>query len=151
MGDSGGGIIDSNFEGNFPLIGPKQTIWYVTTQFKGSPSSQIVFQKQYSTSPSPFAVSELPITSNARLIPSPYIPNRKSVAVTVRNNSSQVLSKSSSAYAVLLDANGVPVYVARGFFDKAILPGGATEITIGDDFTFNGTFASIEVTIAPLL
>jgi hypothetical protein len=151
MGDSGGGIVDSNFEGNFPLIGPKQTIWYVTTQFKGSPSSQVVFQKQYSTSPSPLTVSELPTTSNARLIPSPYLPNRKSVAVTVRNNSTQILSKSSSAYAVLLDSNGVPVYTARGFFDKAILPGGTTEIIIGDDFSFNGTFASIEVTIAPFL
>ena len=71
--------------------------------------------------------------------------------VTVKNNSSQVLSKSSTAYAVLLDSSGTPIYAARGFFDKAILPGGSAEIIIGDDFTFNGQAASIQVTIAPLL
>ena len=151
MGDAGGGIVDSNFEGNFPLIGPKQTVWYVTTQFKGTPASQVVFQKQYSTRPSPLSVSEFPTVSNPRLIPSPYLSTRKSVIVTVKNNSSQVLSKSSSADAVLLDASGTPLYAASGFFDKAILPGGSADIIIGDDFTYNGTFASIEVTVSPLL
>ena len=70
------------------------------------------------------------------------------VSVTVRNNSaSQIISKSSTAFAVLFDSAGIPVYVARGNLDKSVLPGGSAEVLIGDDFTFNGSAASIEVTI----
>jgi hypothetical protein len=96
-------------------------------------------------------LNELPTSSNARLVTSPYYPTRKSVQVTVRNNSqTKIISKSSTGYAVLLDFSGNPIYAVRGFFDKAILPGGSAEITLGSDFTFNGQVGSIEVTIAPL-
>jgi hypothetical protein len=151
IGDAAGGIIDSTFEANFPLLGPGQSIWYTTTQFNGSQASQVVFQKKYNTTASALQASELPTTSNARLITSPYLSGKKSVQISVKNNSSQVLSKSSTAYAVLMDASGIPIYAARGFFDKAILPGGTAEIIIGDDFTFNGQVSSIQVTIAPLV
>jgi len=151
IGDSGGAVVDSSFSLSFPILGPGQKAWYTTTQFNRAPSSQVVFQKKYSTTPSLFSASELPTTSGARLVTSINIPSRKMIAVTVRNNSmSQILSKSSKAFAVLLDSSGTPIYAAWGFLDKAVLPGGSAEVLIGDDFTFNGTPASIVVTIAPL-
>lgn len=148
IADSGGAIVDSSFETTFPILGPGQKAWYVTTQFNKSLSSQAVFQKKYSTTQSPFAVNELPTTSGARLVTSVNLPSRKMVSVTVRNNSaSQIISKSSTAFAVLFDSAGIPVYVARGNLDKSILPGGSAEVLIGDDFTFNASATSIEVTI----
>ena len=151
IAEPSGGIVDSTFEPNFPFLAPGQTAWYVVTQFNNANSSQVVFQKKYSTLSSPVTANEIPSTSNARLITSPYLPDRKSVQVTVRNNSSSlIMSKSSTAYAVLFDSAGNPIYAARGFFDKAVLPGGSADITIGDDFTFNGQVSSIQVTIAPL-
>jgi hypothetical protein len=149
IADSGGAIVDSSL-GSLPILGPGQKAWYVTTQFNRAPSSQVVFQKKYSTTPSLFSASELPTTSGARLVTSINIPSRKMVAVTVRNNSmSQIMSKDSKASAVLFDSSGTPIYAAWGFLDKAVLPGGSTEVLIGDDFTFNGTVASIVVTIGP--
>jgi hypothetical protein len=148
IADSGGAIVDSSFETSFPILGPGQKAWYVTTQFNKSPSSQVVFQKKYSTTQSPFAANELPTTSGARLVTSVNLPTRKMVSVTVKNNSaSQIISKSSTAFAVLFDSSGIPVYVARGNLDKSVLPGGSAEVLIGDDFTFTGSAASIEVII----
>lgn len=152
IADSGGAIVDSSFETSFPILGPGQKAWYVATQFNKSPSSQVVFKKQYSTQQSAFSAGELPTTSGARLVASINLPSRKTVAVTVKNNSSsQIISKSSTAFAVLFDAAGTPIYVARGFLDKSILPGGSTEVLIGDDFTFNGVASSIAVTIGTVI
>lgn len=152
IADSSGGISDTSFEPSFPILGPNQSAWYVTTQFNDQSTGQVVFQKQYSTTPSPFLASELPTTTGARLITSINSSTKKMVAVTVRNNSSsQILSKSSTAYAVLFNESGVPVYATRGFFDKAVLPGGSVEVLIGGDFTFNGSAASIAVTIATVV
>jgi hypothetical protein len=149
IGDSSGKIIDSSFEPSFPLLGPSQTGWYVTSQFNSSRASQIVFQKQYSTPESPVATFELPTASNSRIVVSPFDSSRKAVQVSVKNNSSQVLSGSSTAYIVLLDSAGSPIYAVRGFLNQAILPGGSADISIGD-FSFGGQVASIQITIAPL-
>ena len=152
IGDSGGAIVDSSFEASFPILGPGQKAWYVTTQFNKAPASQIVFQNKFSTTQSPFSASELPTTTGARLVTSVNLPSRKMVSVTLRNNSaSQTISKSSTGHAVIFDSSGTPIYVARGFLDKSVLPGGSAEVLIGDDFTFNGTAASIVVTIGTVV
>jgi hypothetical protein len=84
-------------------------------------------------------------------VTSPYYANRKAVGFTLKNNSnSRILNSSSTAFAVLFDSNGIPVYAERGMIGKSVLPGGATEISIGD-FTFNGSYASIEVIIGIVL
>jgi hypothetical protein len=151
IGDSGGAIVDSSWEPSFPLLGPGQKAWYVATQFNNKPSSQVVFRKTYSTQPSPLTVGEFPGVSNTRLVTSPYYANRKAVGFTLKNNSnSRILNSSSTAFAVLFDSNGIPVYAERGMIGKSVLPGGATEISIGD-FTFNGSYASIEVIIGIVL
>ncbi len=152
IADSSGGVVDSSSEGSFPLLGPSASAWYVITQFNALASSQIFLQKRFSTLPSPLLVSELPTSSNAQLINSSYDPSKKLVQVMVKNNSTtKIISKSSTAYAVLLDASGVPIYAVRGFFDKAILPGGSANIILGSSFTFNGQVASIQVSIAPFI
>jgi hypothetical protein len=60
------------------------------------------------------------------------------------------LSSSSTAFAVLFDASGIPVYAERGQIGKSILPGGTAEVTVGD-FTFNGSYSSIQVIIGVVI
>jgi hypothetical protein len=111
----------------------------------------VVFRKTYSTQPSPLTVGELPGVSNSRLVTSPYYANRKAIVFTLKNNSNnRILSASSTAFAVLFNSNGVPVYAERGMIGKSVLPGGTTEISIGD-FTFNGSYATLEVIIGIVL
>jgi hypothetical protein len=150
IGDSAGAIVDSTFEPGFPQLLPSQSGWYVTTQFNNKSSSQVVFRKTGSTSLSPFTAAEFPSVLNPRLVTSPYISSRKAVGFTLKNNSSsQILGSASKAFAVVLNASGQPVYAASGFIGKSILPGGQAEVTI-DDFTFNGDYSSIQVTIGIL-
>jgi len=146
IGDASGAIVDSSFEPSFPILGPSQSAWYVATQFNTNPSSQVVFRKAYSTSPSPLSVNEFPTTSNPRLVTSSN-PARRSIVFSLKNNSSTgVLSASSQAYVVLLNSEGVPIYADRGSIRTAILPGGTAEITIGQ-FSFTGSYSSIQVAI----
>jgi hypothetical protein len=147
IGDAGGAIVDSSWEPGFPLLIPSQRAWYVTTQFNTTSSSQVVFRKTYSTQPSPLSASEFPAALNPRLISSPYNSSRKAVSFTLKNNSgSRIIGSSSKAFAVIFNAAGVPVYAKNGFIGKSVLPGGQAEITFGD-FTFNGEYSSIQVTI----
>ncbi len=147
IGDAGGAIVDSSWEPGFPLLIPSQRAWYVTTQFNTANSSQVVFRKTYSTQPSPLSASEFPVALNPRLIGSPYNSSRKAVSFTLKNNSgSRIIGSSSKAYAVIFNAAGAPVYAKNGFIGKSVLPGGQAEITFGD-FTFNGEYSSIQVTI----
>jgi hypothetical protein len=147
IGDAGGAIVDSSWEPGFPLLIPSQRAWYVTTQFNTTSSSQVVFRKTYSTQPSPLSSSEFPAALNPRLISSPYNSSRKAVSFTLKNNSgSRIIGSSSKAFAVIFNAAGVPVYAKNGFIGKSVLPGGQAEITFGD-FTFNGEYSSIQVTI----
>jgi hypothetical protein len=151
IGDAGGAIVDSSWEPSFPLLGPGQKAWYVATQFNSRPSSQVVFRKTYSTQPSPLTAQEFPTTSNARLATSPYYSTRKSVAFTIKNNSSsRILNSSSTAFAVVFDSSGNPIYAERGFIGKSVLPGGSAEVSVGD-FTFNGSYSSIQVLIGVVL
>jgi flagellar hook-length control protein FliK len=146
-GDSGGAIVDSSWEPIFPLLLPNQSAWYVTTQFNNKSSSQIVFRKTYSTQPSPLTVSEFPTALNPRLVTSPYYATRKAVSFTIKNNSSsKILSSSSKAFAVVFNSSGVPIYAESGRIGMSVLPGGQTEVTVGD-FTFNGEYSYILVTI----
>jgi len=147
IGDSNGEIVDSTWEPGFPLLLANQSGWYVTTQFNTKSSSQIVFRKTYSTQPSPLSASEFPSTENPRLVTSPYYSSRKAISFTIKNNSiSKILGSSSKAFAVVFNASGIPVYAESGFIGKSVLPGGKTEVTIGD-FTFNGDYSYILVTI----
>jgi hypothetical protein len=151
IADSGGAVVDSSFEPSFPLLAPGQSAWYVATQFNTKPASQVIFRRTYSTQPSPLQVNELPSTSGARLITSPYYSTRKSVGFTLRNNSSnQILSSSSTAFVVIFDSSGTPVFAERGQIGKSILPGGSGEVTVGD-FTYNGNYSSIQVLIGVVL
>ena len=151
LADSSGTIVDSSFSTNFPILGPGQSAWYTTTEFNTSPISQAVFQQKYSTSPSPMSFNELPSASNARLVTSTYYASRKMVAFTIRNNSSQVLSDSTKCFAVLLNSSNIPVYAIWGRLGKSVLPGGTAEVTIGSDFTFNGQYSSIEISLGPVV
>ena len=147
IGDAGGAIVNSSWEPGFPLLLPGQSAWYVTTQFNSANSSQAVFRKTYSTQPSPLSASEFPSTLSPRLVTSPYYANRKAVGFTLKNNSSSmILGSSSKAFAVVFNSAGVPVYAVSGFIGKSLLPGGQAEITVGD-FTFNGEYSYILVTI----
>ena len=147
IGDAGGAIVNSSWEPGFPLLLPSQSAWYVTTQFNSASSSQIVFRKTYSTQPSPLTVSEFPTTANPRLVASPYNSSRKAVSFTLKNNSTSViLGSSSKGFAVVFNSSGVPIYAESGFIGKSVLPGGQAEITVGD-FTFNGEYSYILVTI----
>jgi hypothetical protein len=147
IGDSGGAIVDSSWEPGFPLLLPSQSAWYVTTQFNRQNSSQAVFRKSYSTQPSPLTASEFPTALNPRLVASPYNSSRKAVGFTLKNNSSSViLGSSSKGFAVVFNSSGVPIYAESGYIGKSVLPGGQAEITLGD-FTFNGEFSYILVTI----
>ena len=147
IGDAGGAIVNSSWEPGFPLLLPSQSAWYVTTQFNSASSSQVVFRKTYSTQPSPLTVSEFPTTANPRLVASPYNSSRKSVGFTLKNNSTSViLGSSSKGFAVVFNSSGVPIYAESGFIGKSVLPGGQAEITVGD-FTFNGEYSYILVTI----
>lgn len=151
LADSSGTIVDSSFSTNFPILGPGQSAWYTTTEFNTSPISQAVFQPKYATSPSPMSFNELPSASNARLVTSSYYASRKMVAFTIRNNSSQVLSDSTKCFAVLLNSSNIPVYATWGRLGKSVLPGGTAEVTIGSDFTFNGQYSSIEISLGPVV
>jgi nucleoid-associated protein YgaU len=147
IGDSGGAIVDSSWETSFPLLLPNQSAWYVTTQFNAQNSSQAVFRKTYSTPLSPLAASEFPGVINPRLVTSSYNSSRKAVGFTLKNNANSViLGSSSKAFAVVFNSSGVPIYAEYGFIGKSVLPGGQTEITVGD-FTFNGEYSYILVTI----
>jgi hypothetical protein len=149
LADATGGIIDSSFSTNFPILGPGQSAWYTTTEFNSKPISQSVFQQKYSTTPSPLALSELPTATNAHLVTSTYYASRKMIAFTVRNNSSKVLSEGTKCFAVLLNSSNTPVYAIWGRMGKSVLPGGSAEVTIGSDFTFNGQYSSIEISLGP--
>jgi hypothetical protein len=129
IADSGGAVVDSSFEPSFPLLAPGQSAWYVATQFNTKPASQVIFRRTYSTQPSPLQVNELPSTSGARLITSPYY---------------------STAFVVIFDSSGTPVFAERGQIGKSILPGGSGEVTVGD-FTYNGNYSSIQVLIGVVL
>jgi hypothetical protein len=147
IGDSNGEIVDSTWEPGFPLLLANQSGWYVTTQFNTKSSSQVVFRKTYSTQPSPLSASEFPSAENPRLVTSPYYSSRKAISFTIKNNSiSKILGSSSKAFAVVFNASGIPVYAESGFIGKSVLPGGQTEVTIGD-FTFNGDYSYILVTV----
>ena len=149
LADATGGIIDSSFSTNFPILGPGQSAWYTTTEFNSKPISQSVFQQKYSTTSSPLALSELPTATNAHLVTSSYYASRKMIAFTVRNNSSKVLSEGTKCFAVLLNSSNTPVYAIWGRMGKSVLPGGSAEVTIGSDFTFNGQYSSIEISLGP--
>ena len=147
IGDAGGAIVNSSWEPGFPLLLPSQSAWYVTTRFNSASSSQVVFRKTYSTQPSPLTLSEFPTTANPRLVASPYNSSRKAVSFTLKNNSTSViLGSSSKGFAVVFNSSGVPIYAESGFIGKSVLPGGQAEITVGD-FTFNGEYSYILVTI----
>jgi hypothetical protein len=148
IGDAGGGVVDSSWEPSFPILLPSQSAWYVTTQFNNKSSSQVVFRKTYSTLPSPLTASEFPSTSNPRLVTSSYNATRKAVSFIIKNNSSsKILSSSSKAFAVVFNSSGVPIYAESGRIGISVLPGGQAEITFGD-FTFNGDYSYISVTIS---
>ncbi len=91
--------------------------------------------------------SEFPSAVDPRLVNSPYYSNRKAISFTLKNNSnSKIIGSSSKAYAVVFNAAGIPVYGESGSIGKSVLPGGQAEITFGD-FTFNGEYSYIQVTI----
>jgi hypothetical protein len=147
IGDSGGAIVGSSWEPGFPQLLPNQSAWYVTTQFNTQNSSQAIFRKTYSTQPSPLSASEFPAALNPRLVTSPYYSSRRAVGFTLKNNSNSViLDSSSKAFAVVFNSSGVPIYAESGFIGKSVLPGGQAEIIVGD-FTFNGEYSYILVTI----
>jgi len=149
IANASGAVVDKSLAPFFPIIRPGKSEWFTTTSFSNAPISQVVLQPVYSTTPSPFTVSELPTVSNIGLVTSSYYATRKMVSFTIKNNSSQVLSDGSQGFAVLLDSSNTPVYAVSGRLGVMVLPGGSAEVTIGSDFTFNGSYSSIEVSIFP--
>jgi hypothetical protein len=84
---------------------------------------------------------------NSRLVASSDYSTRKAVSFTLKNNSnSKTVSGASKAYAVVFNAAGVPIYAESGYIGRVILPGEQTQVAFGD-FTFNGEYSYIQITL----
>jgi hypothetical protein len=147
--DAEGAVVDSS-RISTPSLLPGESGWLATTQFNTKNAVRAVIEYQ-TPKESSIALDEFPTITGVTIGNGDGESNKKSIQMTIRNNSQKYfLNQYSNLFAVILGANGVPIFSHSSYPYVWIAPGGSATVKIGL-FTMPSGMDSIEVSIKPSL
>lgn len=147
--DAAGAVINSS-RINTPPIFPGSSGWLATTQFNTQSAVRALIES-FSPKESEISRQEFPEISGIAMVNAEGSAVKKSVQMTLKNNSERFfLDKYSNLHIVLLNSGGIPIYAQSTNTYVTIAPGGSATIKAGF-FTLPGDVNSIEVSIRPSL
>jgi hypothetical protein len=144
-----GAVVDSS-RINTPPIFPGSSGWLATTQFNTQSAVRALIES-FSPKESEISRQEFPGISSITLVNAEGSSVKKSVQMTLKNNSERLfLHQYSNLHIVLLNSSGIPIYAESTNTYVTIAPGGSATIKAGF-FSLPGDVSSIEVSIRPSL